>query len=58
MRFHAPELQLGPHAGDRLAKERFLSTSRRRAGIVPATAGTMDRRETRDSAERSAPSSE
>ncbi|WP_268237890.1 hypothetical protein [Haloarcula argentinensis] len=32
--------------------------SRRRAGIAPATAGTMDRRETRDRAERSAPSSE
>ncbi|MDQ2074708.1 hypothetical protein RBH20_19450 [Haloarcula sp. H-GB4] len=32
--------------------------SRRWAGIAPATAGTMDRSETRDRAERSAPSSE
>ncbi|MHC3382130.1 MULTISPECIES: hypothetical protein [Haloarcula] len=29
----------------------------RQAGIAPATAGTMDRREARDSAERSVPSS-
>ncbi|WP_155120705.1 hypothetical protein [Haloarcula sp. K1] len=34
---------------------RFPSPSRRQAGIAPATAGTMDRREARDSAERSAP---
>ncbi|MFY4815058.1 hypothetical protein ACOJIV_20535 [Haloarcula sp. AONF1] len=39
-------------------QERFPSTSRRQAGIAPATAGTMDRREARDRAERSAPSSE